>query len=60
MLWSQNVPVTHLTEFADSVSFCLSKGIGAPVGSVLVGSETFIKTARRYRKVCQSVLEIIN
>jgi len=47
------VPVTSLTDFADSVSLCLSKGIGAPVGSVLVGNEAFIKTARRYRKVIQ-------
>jgi threonine aldolase len=46
------VPVSELTSVADSVSLCLSKGIGAPVGSVLVGSEEFIKKARRYRKVC--------
>jgi threonine aldolase len=36
---------------ADSVSICLSKGLGAPVGSVLVGSEPFIKQARRFRKM---------
>jgi len=35
----------------DSVSLCLSKGLGAPVGSVLIGSESFIKEARRFRKV---------
>jgi len=35
----------------DSISICLSKGLGAPVGSVLVGSATFIKKARRWRKV---------
>lgn len=35
---------------ADSVSFCLSKGLCAPVGSVLVGSREFIKEARRIRK----------
>ena len=34
----------------DSISICLSKGLGAPVGSVLVGSEDFIKKARRVRK----------
>ena len=34
-----------------SVSVCLSKGLGAPVGSVLVGDEDFILTARRWRKV---------
>ena len=36
---------------ADSVTFCLSKGLGCPVGSVLVGSVDFIKRARRARKL---------
>lgn len=35
----------------DSISICLSKGLGAPVGSVLLGSADFIKKARRIRKV---------
>jgi threonine aldolase len=35
----------------DSISICLSKGLGAPVGSVLVGSASFIHKARRWRKV---------
>ena len=35
----------------DSVTFCLSKGLGAPVGSVLCGSKDFITSARRIRKV---------
>jgi threonine aldolase len=35
----------------DSISICLSKGLGAPVGSVLIGDKAFIKQARRYRKV---------
>lgn len=35
----------------DSISICLSKGLGAPVGSLLLGSETMIKKARRIRKV---------
>jgi threonine aldolase len=35
----------------DSISICLSKGLGAPVGSVLVGNAAFIKKARRIRKV---------
>jgi threonine aldolase len=34
-----------------SISLCLSKGLGAPVGSVLLGSKEFIKEARRVRKV---------
>ncbi|WNL38218.1 low-specificity L-threonine aldolase [Halomonas sp. PAMB 3232] len=35
----------------DSVSLCFSKGLGAPIGSALVGSHAFIKKARRWRKV---------
>lgn len=35
----------------DSVSICLSKGLGAPVGSVLVGTQDFIRQARRWRKM---------
>ncbi len=35
----------------DSISICLSKGLGAPVGSVLIGSKEFIDQARRYRKL---------
>lgn len=40
-----------ITGFFDSVSICLSKGLGAPVGSVLCGSTDFIKSARRWRKM---------
>ncbi len=35
----------------DSISICLSKGLGAPIGSVLLGNSHFIKRARRFRKV---------
>lgn len=35
----------------DSISICLSKGLGAPVGSLLIGEEAFIRQARRFRKV---------
>ncbi|MCB9522029.1 MAG: hypothetical protein H6702_01445 [Myxococcales bacterium] len=45
------VPPTAWTARADSVTFCLSKGLGAPVGSVLCGSEGFIRRAHRYRKM---------
>lgn len=45
-----NVPTQEIAKHFDSVSICLSKGLGAPVGSVLCGSEDFIKTARRWRK----------
>lgn len=46
-----NVSVKTLTQMADSVSICLSKGLCAPVGSVLVGERDFIKEARRNRKL---------
>ena len=41
----------ELTQYCDSVMFCLSKGLGAPVGSILAGSADFISQARRYRKL---------
>lgn len=44
------VPAARLAEAADSVTFCLSKGLSAPVGSVLCGSREFINRARRIRK----------
>ncbi len=47
----QDVAVTELTHYFDSVSVCLSKGLGAPVGSVLCGSREFIDQAHRWRKV---------
>jgi len=42
--------VAQLTKGCDSVMFCLSKGLGAPVGSMLVGSRDFIGKAHRFRK----------
>ena len=44
-------PVGELAAHADSVTFCLSKGLGAPVGSVVVGTRAFIDRARRARKM---------
>ncbi|MCW5876981.1 MAG: low-specificity L-threonine aldolase [Anaerolineales bacterium] len=44
------VPASELVAPADSVTFCLSKGLCAPVGSVLCGSADFIRRARRIRK----------
>jgi len=41
----------EIGELFDSISICLSKGLGAPVGSLLIGSQPFIKKARRVRKV---------
>ncbi len=43
-------PVAEITRKFDSVMFCLSKGLGAPVGSMVVGSRNLIDQARRYRK----------
>lgn len=45
------VPVTQLTDQVDSVMFCLSKGLAAPVGSLLAGDEAFMQRARRARKM---------
>jgi threonine aldolase len=43
--------VAEITRNYDSVMFCLSKGLGAPVGSMLIGSKEFIERARVYRKM---------
>lgn len=43
--------VANLARPVDSVMFCLSKGLGAPVGSMLLGSKDFIEEARRWRKL---------
>ena len=45
------LPVSALAKPFDTVSVCLSKGLGAPVGSVLVGSRTTLTAAHRWRKV---------
>ncbi|MDA3917311.1 MAG: low-specificity L-threonine aldolase [Deltaproteobacteria bacterium] len=45
------VNVKEITKYFDTISCCLSKGLGAPVGSVLCGSKKQIKKARRWRKV---------
>ena len=47
---SVGLPVDELCKAADSVSVCLSKGLGAPLGSVLVGSTDFIYQCKRARK----------
>lgn len=48
---SSGVSASDYADGFDSVSLCISKGLGAPVGSVLVGDEDFIKTGRRLRKM---------
>jgi threonine aldolase len=45
------IDVRQLTQHVDSVTFCLSKGLGCPVGSVVCGSPDFIHRAHRARKV---------
>lgn len=44
-------PVSELARDADSLTFCLSKGLSCPVGSVIVGDADYIKEARRWRKM---------
>jgi threonine aldolase len=48
---AQGVPVSEISRYFDTVSMCLSKGLGAPVGSVLVGDAETIECARRWRKM---------
>lgn len=43
--------VKDFTRHVDSVMFCLSKGLSAPIGSIVAGDEEFIETARRFRKM---------
>ncbi|WP_130619562.1 low-specificity L-threonine aldolase [Dyella amyloliquefaciens] len=48
---ASGVKAREIAQYFDSVSVCFSKGLGAPVGSVLVGSQALIEKARRWRKV---------
>jgi threonine aldolase len=48
---AQNVSVKELVQPADSIMFCLSKGLAAPIGSMLVGAQKFIARARHLRKM---------
>jgi threonine aldolase len=47
----QGVPARTITDHFDSVSVCLSKGLGAPIGSLLFGPKDFIEEARKWRKM---------
>jgi len=53
---SLGIPVKELTENVDSVTFCLSKGLGCPIGSVIVGEKDQIIEARRVRKILGSAM----
>lgn len=46
-----NISVKEYSSYFDSISFCFSKGLGAPVGSILCGSKDFITMARKWRKM---------
>ncbi|CAH1761285.1 14429_t:CDS:2 [Entrophospora sp. SA101] len=54
-LWNASaatgIPIQDYCKYFDSVSLCLSKGIGAPIGSVLVGNQNFIDRARLFRRL---------
>jgi threonine aldolase len=47
---ASGLPVTEFTQYVDSVQVCLSKGLSAPMGCILAGSEAFIQKARKWRK----------
>jgi threonine aldolase len=48
---ASGIPAPEYTQYFDSCTLCLSKGLGAPVGSVIAASPDFIKRAFRYRKM---------
>jgi threonine aldolase len=48
---AQNIDVRDLTKHVDTLMFCLSKGLSAPIGSIAVGDRDFVDRARRYRKM---------
>lgn len=47
---ASGIEAKEFAAYTDSVQFCLSKGLGAPIGSILAGSEKFIQKARKWRK----------
>lgn len=51
VLVETNESTQEVGKLFDSISICLSKGLGAPVGSLLIGDASFIKKARKFRKV---------
>jgi len=48
---AQGVPPAAIAAFGDTVTFCLSKGLSAPMGSILAGSRDFVVRARSYRRM---------
>jgi threonine aldolase len=49
-LTAMNLPPSDISAYVDSITVCLSKGLGCPAGSMLIGSKEFIQLARRIRK----------
>ncbi|MRH43752.1 low-specificity L-threonine aldolase [Aquibacillus halophilus] len=47
---ASGISIKEYAKFTDTVQFCLSKGLGAPVGSIIAGSNNFIEQARKWRK----------
>jgi threonine aldolase len=48
---AQDLPATELTRHVDSLMFCLSKSLSAPVGSIIAGTAAFVQKARKWRKL---------
>lgn len=48
---SMKIPVSDFTKYVDTMTFCLSKGLSCPVGSIVVGSQETIDKARKFRKM---------
>jgi threonine aldolase len=48
---AQDLDVREFTRYVDTLMFCLSKGLSAPIGSLAVGDREFVYRARRYRKM---------
>ena len=48
---ASGIPAPAFTQYFESCTLCLSKGLGAPVGSVIAGNAAFIQRAQRYRKM---------
>lgn len=46
-----DVPLSEITRYCDTLTICLSKGLGAPIGSLLCGSKEYIQRANRWRKM---------
>lgn len=54
-IWNASVetgiPLNDYAKYFDSISVCFSKGLGAPIGSIIIGDQELIDSARRYRKI---------